>query len=79
MRTILVLFIFLAELIFSFGSFAIDPGTATGTLNVDGDAVTLTHAYAHLHDNAEGWLDYKKEMRILVSDREVALDALSGD
>jgi hypothetical protein len=78
MKAILVLFIFLTVLIFSFRSFAIDPGTATGTLKVDGDAVTLTHAYAHLHDNAEGWLDNNQEMRILVSDREVPLDALSG-
>ena len=78
MKTILVLFIFLTVLIFSFRSFAIDPGTATGTLKVDSDVVTLTHAYAHFHDNAEGWLDFNKEMRILVSDREVDQDALSG-
>jgi len=78
MKTILTTFIFLAGVIFSSGSFAIDPGTASGTFKVDGDAVTLTHAYAHFHDNAEGWLDNKKEMRILVTDREVAEDALAG-
>lgn len=78
MKTILVNFIFLAELVFSSGAFAIDPGTASGTLKVDGDVVALSHAYAHLHDNAEGWLDNKKEMRILVTDREVAEDALAG-
>ena len=59
-------------------SFAIDPGTATGTLKIDNDSVTLTHAYAHLHDNAEGWLDTPKEMRILAADREVDQEALSG-
>lgn len=78
MKTILVPVMFLAVLMFSCRSFAIDSGTATGTLKVGSEVVTLTHAYAHLHDNAEGWLDTNKEMRILVSDREVAEDDLSG-
>jgi hypothetical protein len=78
MKAILVSFIFLAGVLFSSGSLAIDPGTASGTLKVDGDVVTLSHSYAHLHDNAEGWLEYKKEMRILVTDREVVEEALAG-
>jgi hypothetical protein len=78
MKSILTAFLSLAEMIFAPGAFAIDPGTASGTLKVDGDAITLTNAYAHFHDNAEGWLDNKKEMRILVTDREVSEDALAG-
>lgn len=57
---------------------AIDPGTATGTLTIEQDAIALKHAYAHLHDNAEGWLDTPKEMRILLTDREVPQEALAG-
>jgi hypothetical protein len=78
MKTILSAFMFLSGVIFSSGSFAIDAGTASGTLQADGDVVTLSHAYAQLHDNAEGWLDFNKEMRILVSDREVDQDTLAG-
>lgn len=78
MRITLTLLVLMSLLSYSFSSFAIDPGTATGTLKVDGDAVNLTHAYAHFHDNAEGWLDTDKEMRILVSDREVEQEVLSG-
>lgn len=57
---------------------AIDPGTVTGTLTIDQDAIVLKHAYAHLHDNAEEWLDTPKEMRILLADREVPQEALAG-
>lgn len=59
-------------------SVALDPGTANGLLKIDSDAVILTHAYAHLHDNAEGWLDKPEEMRILVTDREIDPAALAG-
>jgi hypothetical protein len=45
MKTILTTFIFLAGVIFSSGSFAIDPGTASGTLKVDGEAVTLSKCH----------------------------------
>ena len=57
---------------------AIDPGTVTGTLTVDKDAILLKHAYAHLHDNTEGWLDTGKEIRILLTDREIPQEALAG-
>ena len=57
---------------------AIDPGTATGTLIIDQNVIVLKHAYAHLHDNAEGCLDTPKEMRILLTDREVPQEALAG-
>ena len=68
---------FFSMLLFS-ETWAIDPGTASGTLKVDADTVTLNHSYAHLHDNAERWLDTPKEMRILLADREVSEQSLAG-
>jgi hypothetical protein len=57
---------------------AIDPGRVRGSLQVNGQAITLTQAYAHLHDNAEGLLDRPRELRLLLSDREVPQAALAG-
>ncbi len=57
---------------------AIDPGTVQGSLQVGGAAIPLDHAAAHLHDNAEKLLDRPKELRIVVTDREVPQDALAG-
>jgi hypothetical protein len=57
---------------------AIDPGRVQGTLQVNGRAITLTQAYAHLHDNAEGLLDHPRELRLLLADREVPQESLSG-
>ena len=36
----------------SSGALGIDPGTAKGTMRVGDDTITLTRAYAHVHDNA---------------------------
>lgn len=63
---------------FTGDTWAIDPGTSSGTLKVDSDTVTLGYSYSHLHDNAEGWLDRPKEMRILLADREVPEQSLAG-
>src|SRR5262245_43810513 len=57
---------------------AIDPGVAVGALQVNEKKITLRHAYAHLRDNAEGLLDHPKELRVLLTDREVSQDALVG-
>ena len=57
---------------------AIDPGTVQGSLRVNEKDIPLRHAYAHLHDNAEGLLDRPKELRILVTDREVPQESLIG-
>lgn len=57
---------------------ALDPGTVKGTFEVDGKPVELKYVYAHLHDNAEGILDHRRELRILLSDREVSPEALRG-
>ena len=45
---------------------------------MNGQAITLTQAYAHLHDNAEGLLDRPRELRLLLADREVPQESLSG-
>ncbi len=66
------------SIMLSGNTWAIDPGTSSGTLTVDSDTVKLGYSYAHLHDNAEGWLDKPKEMRILLSDREVPEQSLAG-
>lgn len=58
--------------------YAIDPGVAKGTLQINGKQIALTHAYAHVHDNAEGLLDFPKELRIVLSDREVPQESLRG-
>ncbi|MHB8068907.1 MAG: hypothetical protein ACYDIC_13535 [Desulfobaccales bacterium] len=60
------------------GVFAIDPGQVQGSLQVNGKAIALTQAYAHLHDNAEGLLDRPQELRLLLIDREVPQESLAG-
>jgi hypothetical protein len=57
--------------------FALDPGTASGELDVGGRTVTLTHAYALRQDNAEGLME-GPELRLLLSDRELAPELLAG-
>ncbi len=52
--------------------------TAAGTLRINGTSIKLTHARAHLHDNAEGLISRKSELRILLTDREVPATALYG-
>ncbi|HMB28663.1 MAG TPA: hypothetical protein VKS99_11185, partial [Blastocatellia bacterium] len=55
-----------------------DPGVARGSLRVNEKNITLHHAYAHLHDNAEGLLDKTERFRVLFTDREVPPNALDG-
>src|SRR5690349_6975711 len=59
-------------------AFAIDAGTAKGTLKADGKDVPLKYSVAYQLDNAEGLLDRPKEMRVLIADREVPAEALAG-
>lgn len=59
-------------------AFAIDPGKAQGRYNDEGVDFKLTHAIALAVDNAEGFLDYDKGLRILLSDREVPVSAICG-
>ncbi|MBO0861195.1 MAG: hypothetical protein J2P21_22460 [Chloracidobacterium sp.] len=55
-----------------------NPGVVHGSLRVNEKSITLHHAYAHLHDNAEGLLDEKERFRVLFTDREVSPNALDG-
>jgi len=57
---------------------AIDSGTVKATFKVQNKPIELKYAYAHLHDNAEGILDRPRELRILLTDREVPREALYG-
>ena len=74
-----VLSIFLTFFAFCVPSaYAIDEGTAQGTLAINDVKIALTHSYAHFHDNAEGLLDRPKELRIVLSDREIPHESLRG-
>lgn len=74
-----VLWISLALFALCFQSaYAIDEGTVQGTLTINNDTIALTHSYAHLHDNAEGLLSRPKELRIVLSDREIPYESLRG-
>src|SRR5262249_58599636 len=57
---------------------AVNPGVVHGSLRVNEKSITLRHAYAHLHDNAEGLLDKTERFRVLFTDREVPANALDG-
>lgn len=58
--------------------YAIDEGSARGTLAINDETITLTHSYAHFHDNAEGLLDRPAELRIAIADREIPHESLRG-
>lgn len=71
----LSLLLFLASATASLG---IDPDRAEGTVTSGGTDIRMTHACALLHDNAEGVLSRKTELRIVVCDREIPTSALQG-
>jgi hypothetical protein len=77
MKKMLLVVSLTLAMLFPLQAGAIQPGKVTGTFTVEKDVVTLKYAYAHLHDNAEGWLK-AKEMRILLTDREVPQELLAG-
>ena len=73
------LFLLLAPLfVIAHPESVIDPGVAKGSLRVNEKNITLRHAYARLHDNAEGLLDKTERFRVLFTDREVPSNALDG-
>jgi len=73
------LFLLLAPFfVMTYPESVIDPGVARGSLQVDGKTITLRHAYAHLHDNAEGLIEQTEKFRVLFTDREVPSNALDG-
>lgn len=49
-----------------------------GTLTVNGKMIPIRHVYALIHDDAEGLLLYPKQLRILLTDREVPPASLFG-
>ena len=74
----LQLSLLLLSLSLSAAAVALDPGRAEGSIQVNGETITLAHVRAVMHDNAEGLLDRPQELRILVTDREVPSEALYG-
>ncbi len=70
---------FFASLLICFQpAYAIDEGAVKGTITVNNETIVISHVYAHLHDNAEGLLDYPKELRIVFSDRKIPQESLRG-
>lgn len=78
MKLLLFLFCAFFSVAPSLPARAIDPGTVTGTLRVGGKTIPLRYAYAHLHDNAEKLLSRPRELRILLTDREIPAEELAG-
>lgn len=78
MKTITILGFLLISFVCFQTVYAIDPGIAQGTLKVNNETIELKEAYAHFHDNAEGLLDYPKEVRIVLADRKVPQESLRG-
>jgi hypothetical protein len=57
---------------------ALDPGTAAGKFDREGVSLAFTHAVALLQDNAEGVLEHPRQLRVLLTDREVPPSVLHG-
>jgi hypothetical protein len=57
---------------------ALDPGTADGRYVENGLKLEFSHAVAVAQDNAEGLLEHPAQVRVLLSDVEVAPEALYG-
>src|SRR5690349_15904489 len=57
---------------------AIDAGTASGRYKDDEFDVAFSHAVALELDNAEGLLDSPKQIRVLLTDKEMPVSALYG-
>lgn len=59
-------------------AFALDPGTASGRYADGETTLSLSHAIALELDNAEGFRDSARQVRVLLSDRAVPIGALYG-
>jgi hypothetical protein len=57
---------------------ALDAGTASGHYVREGRKFEFAHAIALSQDNTEGLLDHGPQVRVLLSDREVPIQALYG-
>jgi hypothetical protein len=72
------LIVCLGVFLFCRAGLAAAPPSIAGTLEISGKPITVTHAYAHLHDNAEKLLSRPRELRLLFVDREVPPAMLEG-
>lgn len=59
-------------------AFAIDAGTAAGRYQDADIDISFTHAVALELDNTEGLLDSPRELRVLLTDRELPVSVLYG-
>jgi hypothetical protein len=59
-------------------AFALDPGAASGFYRKDGLGLKFSHATVLLQDDVEGVLDHPKQLRVVLSDGEVPVEALCG-
>ncbi len=59
-------------------AWAIDPGVASGRYRRDEELVSFSHAVALSLDNVEDPSPRKREMRVLLSDREAPASAIMG-
>lgn len=57
---------------------ALEVGGASGRYAHDNLRIDVSHAIALMQDNTEGQLDHGPQMRVLLSDRVVPIDALYG-
>ena len=65
-------------LLFAAPAWAADPASASGHYDRDATHIVLSHAVALDQDNTEGMLDHGPQVRVLLADREVPVDALYG-
>lgn len=59
-------------------AWAIDPGVSSGRYQRDDELVTFSHAVALSMDNVEDPSPRTKEMRVLLSDRDIPVSAIIG-
>jgi len=59
-------------------AWADDPATASGHFNRDNTHIDFSHVIALSQDNTEGLLDHGPQVRVLLADREVPIEALYG-
>lgn len=59
-------------------AWALDPGTASGRYQREDQLVSVSHAIALSLDNVEDPSSRKREMRVLLSDREAPASAIMG-
>ena len=62
----------------AFPAWALEAGQAAGRYVHEGARIEVTHAIALSQDNTEGMLDHGPQMRVLLSDRAVPIEALDG-